>query len=62
MLQTASESLISIGAYKKGSSREIDEAIQFHPKLISFLKQDVDEAASMEDSISFLKSLTGREG
>lgn len=57
-----SEDLISIGAYKKGSSREIDEAIQFHPKLISFLKQDVDEAASMEDSISFLKSLTGREG
>ncbi|MCY8160973.1 flagellum-specific ATP synthase FliI, partial [Bacillus licheniformis] len=49
------------GAYKKGSSREIDEAIQFHPKLISFLKQEVDEAASLEESISLLKSLTGRE-
>ncbi|MCY7754505.1 flagellar protein export ATPase FliI [Bacillus haynesii] len=56
-----SEDLISIGAYKKGSSREIDEAIQFHPKLISFLKQEVDEAASLEESISLLKSLTGRE-
>ncbi|WP_411802190.1 flagellar protein export ATPase FliI [Bacillus haynesii] len=57
-----SEDLINIGAYKKGSSREIDEAIQFHPKLISFLKQEVDEAASLEESISLLKSLTGREG
>ncbi|WP_412055953.1 flagellar protein export ATPase FliI [Bacillus haynesii] len=56
-----SEDLINIGAYKKGSSREIDEAIQFHPKLISFLKQEVDEAASLEESISLLKSLTGRE-
>ncbi|WP_217626289.1 flagellar protein export ATPase FliI [Bacillus paralicheniformis] len=56
-----SEDLINIGAYKKGSSREIDEAIQFHPKLISFLKQEVDEGASLEESISLLKSLTGRE-
>ncbi|MFT0800744.1 flagellar protein export ATPase FliI [Bacillus swezeyi] len=56
-----SEDLINIGAYKKGSSREIDEAIQFHPKLISFLKQEVDEAAVLEDSISLLKSLIGRE-
>lgn len=56
-----SEDLINIGAYKKGSSREIDEAIQFHPKLISFLKQEVDEAASLEESISLLKSLTERE-
>ncbi|MCY7793608.1 flagellar protein export ATPase FliI [Bacillus haynesii] len=56
-----SEDLINIGAYKKGSSREIDEAIQFHPKLISFLKQEVDEAASLEESICLLKSLTGRE-
>ncbi|MCY8292017.1 flagellar protein export ATPase FliI [Bacillus haynesii] len=56
-----SEDLINIGAYKKGSSREIDEAIQFHPKLISFIKQEVDEAASLEESISLLKSLTGRE-
>ncbi|MFN2746227.1 MULTISPECIES: flagellar protein export ATPase FliI [Bacillus] len=56
-----SEDLINIGAYKKGSSRDIDEAIQFYPKLISFLKQEVDEAASQEDSISLLKSLLGSE-
>ncbi|MDA1475540.1 flagellar protein export ATPase FliI [Bacillus sp. CLL-3-40] len=55
-----SEDLINIGAYKKGSSREIDEAIQIHPELIRFLKQEVDEGASLEDSISLLKSLIGR--
>ena len=31
-----SEDLINIGAYKRGSSREIDEAIQFYPQLIQF--------------------------
>ena len=36
-----SEDLINIGAYKKGSSKEIDESIQMYPQIISFLKQDV---------------------
>ncbi|MCY8197766.1 flagellar protein export ATPase FliI, partial [Bacillus spizizenii] len=46
-----SEDLINIGAYKRGSSREIDEAIQFYPQLIQFLKQGTDESALLEESI-----------
>ncbi|MEC1649571.1 flagellar protein export ATPase FliI [Bacillus vallismortis] len=56
-----SEDLINIGAYKRGSSREIDEAIQFYPQLIQFLKQGTDEAALLEESIAALTSLTGNE-
>ncbi|MBU5246190.1 flagellar protein export ATPase FliI [Bacillus halotolerans] len=56
-----SEDLINIGAYKRGSSREIDEAIQFYPHLIQFLKQGTEESASLEESIAALTSLTGNE-
>ncbi|KAF1342164.1 flagellar protein export ATPase FliI [Bacillus subtilis] len=56
-----SEDLINIGAYKRGSSREIDEAIQFYPQLIQFLKQGTDEPALLEESIDVLTSLTGNE-
>ncbi|MFP3339776.1 hypothetical protein R0J91_17490, partial [Micrococcus sp. SIMBA_131] len=38
-----SEDLIKIGAYKKGTSREVDEAINYYPGIISFLKQGVYE-------------------
>jgi flagellum-specific ATP synthase len=49
-----SEDLIQIGAYKKGSSREIDEAIHYYPKIISFLKQGVYEQITQADSINQL--------
>lgn len=34
-----SEDLINIGAYKRGSSAYIDEAIHYHPVIDAFLKQ-----------------------
>ncbi|MBU5264856.1 flagellar protein export ATPase FliI [Bacillus atrophaeus] len=55
-----SEDLINIGAYKRGSSREIDEAIQFYPQLIQFLKQGTEESSTLEESVAALTSLTGK--
>ncbi|MDZ5473482.1 flagellar protein export ATPase FliI [Bacillus sp. 31A1R] len=52
-----SEDLINIGAYKKGSSYEIDEAIRQFPNIISFLKQETHEKVSMEESRQTLYSL-----
>lgn len=49
-----SEDLISIGAYKSGSSPEIDEAIRKHPEIIGFLKQDVEENMTREKAVSEL--------
>jgi flagellum-specific ATP synthase len=45
-----SEDLINIGAYVEGSSPEIDNAIRMIGKVNSFLRQDVDEKVSFEES------------
>ncbi|KQL19115.1 flagellar protein export ATPase FliI [Cytobacillus solani] len=55
-----SEDLINIGAYKKGSSMDIDEAIRLYPTIISFLKQATHEKISFQESIQQLFSLVGK--
>ncbi|UOO37329.1 flagellar protein export ATPase FliI [Oscillospiraceae bacterium CM] len=40
--------LIDIGAYKAGSSIEIDEAVRLNPVVTGFLRQTVDEAATYD--------------
>ncbi|MDP4161466.1 MAG: flagellar protein export ATPase FliI [Bacillota bacterium] len=52
-----SEDLINIGAYKKGSSKEIDEAIRQYPNILSFLKQGTHDQISMDESITHLVQL-----
>ncbi|NEU29373.1 flagellar protein export ATPase FliI [bacterium LRH843] len=56
------EDLINIGAYKRGSSREIDEAIAMHPAIISFLKQETKEETTLDQSIARLIEEFGRGG
>lgn len=41
--------LIDIGAYKSGSSAEIDEAISLNPVINSFLRQSVDEVVDYDE-------------
>lgn len=55
-----SEDLINIGAYKKGSSRQIDEAIRLYPEIINFLKQETSEKVSLHESITALYELMGK--
>ncbi|WP_423410028.1 flagellar protein export ATPase FliI [Heyndrickxia sp. MSNUG] len=52
-----SEDLINIGAYKKGSSAEIDEAIMRYPQILNFLKQGTSEKVSIDESIQELLQL-----
>jgi len=52
-----SEDLINIGAYKPGASKEIDEAIERYPKIISFIKQSTGQKCSMEESTQALIQL-----
>jgi flagellum-specific ATP synthase len=49
--------LIQIGAYKRGTDHEIDKAILYYPKLQSFLKQDVLEKLTLEETIEQLNVL-----
>ncbi|UII57867.1 flagellar protein export ATPase FliI [Cytobacillus spongiae] len=57
-----SEDLINIGAYKRGSSVEIDEAIRLYPEIISFLKQSTDERTAIQESVESLYRLIGKGG
>ncbi|WP_010649308.1 flagellar protein export ATPase FliI [Oceanobacillus massiliensis] len=49
--------LINIGAYKRGTNQEIDRAISYYPKIQDFLKQDVYEYKSLEETVQIMKTL-----
>ncbi len=53
-----SEDLINIGAYKRGTSREIDEAIQYEPLITNFLKQGFMDKVSLEQTVTEIISLS----
>ncbi len=57
-----SEDLIQIGAYKKGTSPEVDLAIEFEPLITNFLKQSFNDNISMEETINELVALGERAG
>ncbi len=42
--------LIAVGAYQKGSDPRIDEAIDFHPKMMAFMRQNMSERCQHEES------------
>lgn len=49
-LYAKSEDLINIGAYKRGTSKDIDEAIHYEPIITNFLKQGFRDHISLEQS------------
>jgi len=51
------EDLINIGAYVAGSSRTIDYAIDMMEKVNSYLKQEIEEKVSFEESVQQLEDL-----
>ena len=58
---TDAEDLISVGAYRKGSSAEIDRAIDMKPKIDAFLRQQVNERSSFDETLRSLRDLFGDE-
>ncbi len=51
------EELIRLGAYRKGSSPEVDEAIRLFPALDGFLAQGKEEATSLADGYQRLADI-----
>jgi len=49
--------LIRIGEYKPGSDKGADFAIKYIDKVNRFLKQQVDEKCSFEETLQQLKAL-----
>lgn len=49
--------LIRLGAYKKGSNKEVDEAIFYYPKIESFLTQKKNEKVTLPEGYMQLKEI-----
>lgn len=56
------EDLIQIGAYKRGTDREIDNAVDVKDWIADFVKQGTNEAPSFESTIQLLQSKFGEAG
>jgi len=54
----ASEDLIRVGAYQKGSDPILDQALLLLPELNRFLEQRSDEAVTLEDAVSQLLAIS----
>ena len=54
------EELIRLGAYRRGSSPEVDRAIDAFPHLESFLSQGKEESTSLSESYSRLAEIVNR--
>ncbi len=52
-----SRDLISVGAYSAGSDPLLDDAIRLHPKIVSYLQQDILEKSSIAESLAGLTAL-----
>ena len=53
------EDLISIGAYKSGSNPGLDKAIAHMDKINAFLRQEVGEAFSLEETVELMRQAVG---
>jgi flagellum-specific ATP synthase len=56
------EELIRLGAYRRGSSAEVDRAIDAHPELEAFLGQGKEESTSLGESYVHLADIVNRLG
>ncbi|TQV65374.1 MAG: flagellar protein export ATPase FliI [Halothiobacillaceae bacterium] len=54
---TQNRDLISVGAYRRGTDSRIDAAIDMHPRLEAFLRQDLRHGSAMDDSVEALEIL-----
>ena len=55
------EDFINIGAYKRGSNPKVDTALDHIEAVNAFLRQDLSESASFEDTRKAMKSLFGED-
>ncbi len=53
----SSEDLINIGAYVKGSNKDIDESIKYIDAVEKFLSQGVDESYTFDETLSLMRSI-----
>ena len=55
------EDLINIGAYKQGANPEIDRSIKLHPHIQSFLKQNMKDSFTFEETLAIMAGIAALE-
>lgn len=55
-----SEDLITVGAYQRGTNPKLDRAIAFHDVINNFLRQEIDETHSFDETINQLIQITDK--
>ena len=58
-LYRRSEDLITLGAYKPGSSKELDKAVAAHDNITGFLRQEIQQPIGFAQSLEALQALAG---
>jgi len=53
------EDLINIGAYKQGANPEIDRSVKLHNSIQSFLKQDMNDCFTFEQTMELMSGIAG---
>lgn len=51
------EDLINIGAYKRGANPEIDRAVDLHPAIQEFLRQNMKDSHTFDETLKMLQGL-----
>ena len=55
------EDMVNIGAYARGSSADIDQALDMIGPIRAFLQQDISERSTLSQAFDDLKKLTGQQ-
>ena len=58
--QKDNEDLVSIGAYRRGSNRSVDLALEMQVEINGFLRQRIDERSTVDQSAAHLLQLQKR--
>ncbi len=60
-LYEENKDLISVGAYNSGTDPNIDMAVALYPKMMEFLRQDMNESASLAEGLATLEQVLTSE-
>ena len=51
--------LFNVGAYQRGANKELDVAVDLHPKMVEFLRQGMTEPVSIDHAVEELRHILG---
>jgi flagellum-specific ATP synthase len=53
---------VDVGAYQPGSNRMLDTALERMPMIEAFLRQDVDDPTTLEETVQVLGLIVDNDG